>query len=1310
MSEILLSKSNSGEFVFIQLEIQIGNRIFHEEGVLDTGSKKSCLNRSFITNNKLEQWVENDESMVIGVNGESLTTNEKISADILFKNGTATRHEWIIMESLPVAILVGTDIMKSQGKVTVDFDKGVVTDAENIVLLNDTLTSTDGICDMSTIESDDTKKPTKDKEVPESIFNNSKLNDDQKNQVKQLLGRYRDIIIEKNEDAVCENFEATIPILDTAEPFTYNKPYPIDLNLQAPAKEIIDKWLADKKIEKTQSPYNAPVVVVLKKRLPGDPPEKIRVRPCLDFRKLNKVIAADPCITERLGDVLAQTTSHKWRSSFDMPSAYLQIPLAKKDRHKTAFMFLGTQYQFCYCPFGLNVSGSAFQRAMNKVMDGLDRRYIRSYVDDVLCTTETFEQHLIVMEQFFNNVRKHGMKLSYEKMAIGQEKLLFLGMELTDKGFGINPKKIEGITGITELKSKKDARSYIGLLGFFKSHIPCFSERTRAISDSIQGSTFKFTPEMQKEMAVLREMISKRPIRAYPMLGEKFILYTDASHHTAAYALCQIQHDEERIIHDGGRKFPADKLHLSIFEKELWAVKIALKTERYLLRGTRFTLKTDSLAVCNCLAPKAKELRAFPSDKIARWCQEILDFDFELVKIKSEENLLADAISRLPRDTTPSPEKILVLDVPDNSREIQDLLKHVHDNMGHGGINRTLRLLRRNATIKNDRKLVQNWVQSCKFCQEYRHYTGNGTSANIADYDRPERPLERVQVDLHCISPVSVAGFKYIMGIICELTSYGRFYALRTKSAKETAGKIGRFLTEEGASVKTIKTDMGTEFLAEFLDKAQEHGVSVEKATPYWRKKNAIVERGFGKLKSCLKSIGERNKRTWVINLGRANLLYNALPQQVTGLSPFQAVYGQACRIGQELVDERPREEIEAILNDKWANWGRKQHKEPSITYDVNQKVLIRIPPKAESGMGSKYGKLYQGPYTVIEKINPATYVVQVDKRTVKKNVAQLRPYVERLDSLFERPDDPLEDFSGSTGVEGKNIRSKPIKKVNPDNRSYKPTTLPSQGQVNSRSSRDLSMNLKNIPPNTAITSHDQSMNGTADKSIQSMHITNHADPTVPTTPEGKLDDFEQNTITVGPKQETDNSEREEANKHPQADVSWNDTLGKINEIHSYDSTPVIIPVETSTTDTNRSDMRLDTVNWQDTDELLDNLSKSIAANRALREEEQESSEIQIDPTELSHAGHLQTIDQSGTENREIPKQEKPIPLRTYARHRFSETPETSTPARDQPNKKKITTYSPIVQEIDDDGKISSVGIKRASLRKQPRVNYKKDL
>ena len=190
-------------------------------------------------------------------------------------------------------------------------------------------------------------------------------------------------------------------------------------------------------------------------------------------------------------------------------------------------------------------------------------------------------------------------------------------------------------TANAELKSKKDARSYLGCLGFFKSHIPAFSEKTRHISDSLQGKSFNFTPEMKTEMDEMRRVISAKPVRAYPQLGTPFIVYVDASHHTVAYALCQIQDGVERVIHDGGCKIPSEKLHLCIFEKELLAVKTALEAERFLLRGAEFILRTDSLAVMNCLVPQSEQPREFPNDKVARWCQSILDYRFKIEKIKS---------------------------------------------------------------------------------------------------------------------------------------------------------------------------------------------------------------------------------------------------------------------------------------------------------------------------------------------------------------------------------------------------------------------------------------------------------------------------------------------------------------------------------------------------------------------------------------------------------------------------------------------------------------------------------------------------
>lgn len=1000
ISELLLNKCQAGEFIYIQLKMQIGEQNFWEQGVLDTGSKRSCINRDFIESNGLAQWAEENENKLIGVNGEQLTATETITADIVFQNGTSLRHEWVIVEACPVSILIGTDIMRKHGPVTLDFDKNTAQDAVDTILLNTSSEEGTTIDKRETMELDTNKEKTIDQdehEIPMKIFEGSKLTNDEIDQVKKLIAEFKDVIITKNSEAICKNYEASIPILDTAEAFTHVKPYPIHLNYQERAKKIIDKWFEEGKIEKTQSPYNAPVVIVEKKLADGETIPKLRL--CIDYRRLNQNIAADPCITERLNDILAQTTRHKYRSSFDMPSAYLQIPLKKEDRHKTAFLFLGTQYQFTCCPFGLNVSGSAFQRCMFALMEGLDRRHIRSYVDDVLLTTETFEEHLSVMRQFFMKVRQHGMTLAYDKMTIGQHKLLFLGMELTDEGFGINPKKIEGLTKITELKSKKDARSYLGCLGFFKSHIKAFSEKTKAISDSLQGKNFTFTDEMKAEMNEMRKIISSRPVRAYPQLGIPFILYTDASQHTVAYALCQVQDGIERVIHDGGAKIPADKLHLCIFEKELMAVKHALKSERYLLRGAEFILRTDSLAVKNCLEPQASEPREFPNDKVARWCQAILDYRFKLEKIKSEDNVLADAISRLPREEPKADQsdEILIVDQTDEKSEIEKIMTHVHDDSGHGGVNRTLKILRKAYELPNDKKIVNNWVKSCIYCQKFRHYTAKGITANITNYERPKRALERVQVDLHFVSPVTVAGYRYVMGIVCELTSYARFYPLKSKSASETAKRIGTFLNEEGASVNKIKTDLGTEFLADFITTVQEHGVAIEKATPYWKKKNAIVERAFGKLKACLKSISNRNNRNWVINLGRANMLYNSLPLQETGLSPFQSVFGHLSRQCQELVDERSEEEIRAIIEEKWTKWGKENHKPPTISYHVNEKVLIRVPPKAERGFNARYGQIYQGPFNIISKVNESTYMVDINGKHTKKNVAQIRPFVERL-------------------------------------------------------------------------------------------------------------------------------------------------------------------------------------------------------------------------------------------------------------------------------------------------------------------------
>ena len=161
------------------------------------------------------------------------------------------------------------------------------------------------------------------------------------------------------------------------------------------------------------------------------------LRLCIDFRELNKRLPHDPIIPEKLSELMLETGPHKYRSSFDLPSAYLQIKIRPEDRHRTAFCFLGKQYQFCTLPFGLKIFGSTFIRVMSRVMEKLDRKRIRNYVDDFIITDKTFERHIESMESFFEAIRQNGLELAFDKCNIGKRDIKFLGVMLQEEGFAV---------------------------------------------------------------------------------------------------------------------------------------------------------------------------------------------------------------------------------------------------------------------------------------------------------------------------------------------------------------------------------------------------------------------------------------------------------------------------------------------------------------------------------------------------------------------------------------------------------------------------------------------------------------------------------------------------------------------------------------------------------------------------------------------------------------------------------------------------------------------------------------------------------
>ena len=83
----------------------------------------------------------------------------------------------------------------------------------------------------------------------------------------------------------------------------------------------------------------------------------------------------------RISECLDTLGGAKWFSTLDLTSGYWQVPMAEKDKHKTAFTVGGGGlYEFNVPPFGLCNAPASFERLMEMVLCRLQWKQCLVYI------------------------------------------------------------------------------------------------------------------------------------------------------------------------------------------------------------------------------------------------------------------------------------------------------------------------------------------------------------------------------------------------------------------------------------------------------------------------------------------------------------------------------------------------------------------------------------------------------------------------------------------------------------------------------------------------------------------------------------------------------------------------------------------------------------------------------------------------------------------------------------------------------------------------------------------------------------------
>ena len=84
----------------------------------------------------------------------------------------------------------------------------------------------------------------------------------------------------------------------------------------------------------------------------------------------------------------------RYFSTLDLRSGYWQIPVAERDRDKTAFASQNGTYRFCRLPFGLHNAPATFQRLMQLVLRPILGTKSLVFLDDIIVVSNSFHEHI----------------------------------------------------------------------------------------------------------------------------------------------------------------------------------------------------------------------------------------------------------------------------------------------------------------------------------------------------------------------------------------------------------------------------------------------------------------------------------------------------------------------------------------------------------------------------------------------------------------------------------------------------------------------------------------------------------------------------------------------------------------------------------------------------------------------------------------------------------------------------------------------------------------------------------------------------
>lgn len=474
---------------------------------------------------------------------------------------------------------------------------------------------------------------------------NKDLSPEQKQIAINLLNKYENVFVSH----VSELKRCKYPPVK----IEYNKDKIIrqrNYRMSPDEKDFVEKYIQDllkaDLVEYCTSVYCTPILVVTK---PNHTKENPSFRLVQDFRKLNKILTDIRYPIPDQQELIDSFQGKFWHSVTDNCSGFTQLTLDPSCRDITSFDSpSGSRLRWKGMPMGLSVAPSLYALAMDHILTEMkQKKKVVNYFDDSHIGTKTFEQHVEVLEEYFELLEKFEVKLNKQKSTFFQKKVKFLGLELDGVNVSIAQKRIEAIRKIKPPENKDKLRSVLGVFNYNRKFIEGYSKIAQPLNELLREDIkFEWTERHQNSFEQLKTILSNPPsLRLYnPKFNNRVCV--DASYQGLGCALYQKDpiNNKYAPVAFASRKIKDSEKRLPIYFLECSALVYAFIVFRCYLqnRNVETEVLTDHQSLQSLLRTEK------PEGPMAKHIIFLSQFRFTIKFRPGKTNLDADALSRHP--------------------------------------------------------------------------------------------------------------------------------------------------------------------------------------------------------------------------------------------------------------------------------------------------------------------------------------------------------------------------------------------------------------------------------------------------------------------------------------------------------------------------------------------------------------------------------------------------------------------------------------------------------------------------------------